>query len=386
MGSKTEARKLMEAAGVPTVPGYNQKPKDDDELIAKAKEIGYPVLLKAAAGGGGKGMRLVEKEEDLVSAYHAASREAEKAFKDSLVYIEKYIVGPKHIEIQIMADKHGNYVYLAERDCSIQRRHQKVIEEAPSNVLTPELRATMGEVAIDAAKAVDYTNAGTIEFLLDINKDFYFLEMNTRLQVEHPVTEIVTHTDLAREQILVAAGERLSFTQDDIAIHGHAIECRIYAEDATSGFMPDIGPIKYMREPKGPGVRVDSGIEWGGEIGLHFDPMISKLITYANTRREAIDRMTAALDSYKILGFKTIIPFLKEVMKEDTFRNGWFDTGYLEKVFDFSKLEDHKEESEDIAAIAAWLKQKKEQDTLPKPQENPVNRWQSDNLLIRKMV
>jgi len=386
MGSKTEARKLMEKAGVPTVPGYNKRFESEDEMKAKAREIGYPVLLKAAAGGGGKGMRLVAGEEELVEAYQAASREAEKAFKDSLVYMEKYIVGPKHIEIQVIADKHGNYVHLNERDCSIQRRHQKVIEEAPSNVLTPEVRQRMGMVAINAAKAVDYHNAGTIEFLLDKNLDFYFLEMNTRLQVEHPVTEIITKTDLAKEQLSVAAGHKLSFSQDDIGIHGHAIECRIYAEDASSDFMPDIGGVRYMREPKGPGVRIDSGIEWGSEIGLHFDPMLSKLITSGKDRTEAIMRMLAALKSYKILGFKTIIPFLKKVMEEDTFRNGWFDTAYLDQVFNYDTLDIDSAELQDIAAIAAFLLKQERDNSMPLPTKQEVSRWKSENLLLKKML
>lgn len=386
MGSKTEARKLMEKAGVPTVPGYNQKVQSDDELRQKACEIGYPILLKAAAGGGGKGMRLVREESEVVEAYHAASREAEKAFKDPLVYMEKYIEGPKHIEIQIMADKHGNIVHLNERDCSIQRRHQKVVEEAPSAVLTPEVREAMGKVAIDAARAVNYTNAGTIEFLLDKNLDFYFLEMNTRLQVEHPVTEMITGVDLAKEQIRVAAGQPLSFSQSDIGIVGHAIECRIYAEDAQNGFLPDIGPIKYMREPKGLGVRVDSGIEWGGEVGLHFDPMLSKLITYGQNREEAIQRMISALRSYKILGFKTIIPFLIKVMEDDTFRKEWFDTGFLDREFDFSSLAPDEETEKDIAAIALFLQKRSEDNAQPVSVSAEISTWKAEKLLLKKLL
>ncbi|GAB5466064.1 MAG: acetyl-CoA carboxylase biotin carboxylase subunit [Candidatus Kapaibacteriales bacterium] len=387
MGSKTEARKLMESAGVPTVPGHNRAFESDDEMKEVAKKIGYPVILKAAAGGGGKGMKLVEKEEDLVSEYNAARREAEKAFKDSLVYMEKYIVGPKHIEIQILGDKYGNYIHLNERDCSVQRRHQKVIEEAPSAVLTPEVREQMGKVAIDAARACGYNNAGTIEFLLDKNLDFYFLEMNTRLQVEHPVTEMITGVDLAKQQILIAQGEKLSYKQEDIGINGHAFEVRVYAEDAQNGFMPDIGDIAYMSEPKGPGVRIDTGIEWGSEIGLHFDPMLSKLIVHGNDREDALNRMLAALKSYKVLGFKTIIPFLSKVLQNDVFAKGWFDTGFLDKELDFESLGNHSDETEsDMAAIAAYLFDTEKRSNKPIDISDTISNWKAENLLARKLV
>lgn len=355
MGNKTKAREIMQNANVPVVPGTKDRIEDIKAAKTIAKEIGYPILLKAAAGGGGKGMRLVENENDFEDSFNAASREALKAFGDDTVYMEKYILNPKHIEIQVIADSHGNYVHLAERDCSIQRRHQKVIEEAPSTILDDELRNKMGEVAINAAKAVDYVNAGTIEFLVDIDKNFYFLEMNTRLQVEHPVSEIITNIDLAKEQIRVAAGLPLSFKQKDIKIQGHALEVRIYAEDALNNFMPDIGKIRYMRNPSGPGVRIDTGIEWGDEVGLHFDPMLSKLITWGKDRNEAIDRMIAALSSYEIIGFKTIIPFLKSVINDNKFRNEYFDTGFLDKNYDFSSLKEEKENKELLAvAISAF--------------------------------
>lgn len=384
MGSKTGARELMMKAGVPIVPGHNDRVDD----IAVAKEIalgiGYPIMLKAAAGGGGKGMRMVENPDDFEDAYQAAKREAQNAFGDDLVYMEKFVVNPKHIEIQIIADKHGNYVYLGERDCSIQRRHQKVIEEAPSTVLDDDMRRRMGAVAINAAKACDYVNAGTIEFLVDIHRNFYFLEMNTRLQVEHPVTEIITGVDLAREQIRVAAGLPLSFTQDDIKIQGHAIEVRIYSEDPLNNFMPELGEVKYYGLPTGRGVRVDGGIETGSEISMHFDPMIAKLITWAGTREEAIDKMIAALESYKIIGINNVIPFLKDVMHHETFRTGYFDTGFIAKEYDFENLKHEKAELEEIAAVIAaynYTQQEEKQSVLNPKAE--YNNWKVNNLSIK---
>lgn len=355
MGNKTKARELMANAGVPIVPGTQQPLSSAEDGINIAKEMGFPVLLKAAAGGGGKGMRLIKSESEFLPEFEAAQREALKAFGDDSIYIEKFIVDPKHIEIQIIADEHGNYVHLGERDCSIQRRHQKVIEEAPSTVLDEELRTKMGQVALEAAKACNYFNAGTIEFLLDKNKNFYFLEMNTRLQVEHPVTELVTGLDLVKEQIRIAYGLPLSFTQQDIQIRGHAIECRIYAEDPFSGFLPDTGKIQLLREPGGKGIRVDSGIENGSEISIHFDPMLSKLIAWGNTRKEAINRMDRALQNYKIKGLRTIIPFLLAVVRNPVFRNGYFNTGFIENTFDFDELNNMKKKYEEIiAAIVAF--------------------------------
>lgn len=386
MGSKTGARELMLKAGVPIVPGYNQKATDMNEFKRKASEIGYPVLLKAAAGGGGKGMRLVEREEDLIENYEGAQREAIKSFGDDLVYMEKYVINPKHIEIQILGDEHGNYVYLGERDCSIQRRHQKVIEEAPSNILTEEIRQAMGKVAIDAAKACGYVNAGTIEFLLDINKNFYFLEMNTRLQVEHPVTEIICGLDLAVEQIKIAAGYPLGFTQEDVNLQGHAIECRIYAEDPLENFMPDLGAIDYLRSPVGRGVRVDGGIETGTEVSMHFDPMLAKLITWGSNREDAISKMIAALKDYRVIGFNTIIPFLIEVMEDDTFRNGYFDTGYIPNHFDFEKLKQRRiAPEEELTAVAAFLFTKNENKNVVKDPTPKINNWKVNQLAIRNL-
>lgn len=381
MGNKTAARELMQKAGVPIVPGTKERITDLDLAKEIANEIGYPILLKAAAGGGGKGMRKVEKESEFVDSYDAAQREARNAFGDDTIYMEKYIVNPKHIEIQILADEHGNCVHLAERDCSIQRRHQKVIEEAPSTVLDEELRAAMGKVAVDAAQACHYVNAGTIEFLLDKDKNFYFLEMNTRLQVEHPVSELITGVDLAKEQIKVAAGYPLTFEQEDIVVSGHAIEARIYAEDATNNFMPDIGTISYLRNPDGIGVRVDGGIERGDEVSINFDPMLAKLIVFGQDRAKAIEKMEAALSSYKVVGTRTVIPFLKAVMQSDKFRNHYFDTGFIESEFDFRVLDEMKSKDEEYAAaIAAFAynlnkNTKKVTPVNPKPSD-----WKSKRL------
>ncbi len=357
MGNKTSARKLMDAAGVPIVPGTKTGLVDGDDAIRTAAKIGYPVLLKAAAGGGGKGMRRVDREEDVVAAMEGAQRESRKAFGDDTIYVEKFIENPKHIEFQMIADEHGHYVHLGERDCSIQRRHQKVIEEAPSIVLDDELRAKAGEIALNVARACDYVNAGTIEFLFDQKtRSMYFLEMNTRLQVEHPVTERVTNIDLAKEQIRIAAGFELSFTQEDITWTGHAIECRIYAEDPFNNFLPDIGTITYLREPGGRAVRVDSGVESGSEVSIHFDPMLAKLIVHGKNREEAMNRMERALMNYRVSGVKTSIPFELAVMRHPVFREGLYDTGFLETVFDFGILDQMKKDDEEIvAAIAAYM-------------------------------
>jgi len=363
MGNKTKARELMSKAGVPIVPGTESPIQNVNDAMIIAREIGYPILLKASAGGGGKGMRKVFSDDEFLEGFESAQREALKAFGDDSVYIEKFIENPKHIEIQIIADEHGNYVHLGERDCSIQRRHQKVIEEAPSTVLTEEIRAQMGEVAINAAKACGYVNAGTVEFLLDKDKKFYFLEMNTRLQVEHPVTEAVTGIDLAKEQIRIAFGEKLSFTQDEIKWTGHSIECRIYAEDPFNGYLPDTGTIHYLREPGGKGVRLDSGIEQSSKVTIHFDPMLAKLITWGKDREEALQRMDRALQNYRIKGVKTIIPFLIAVIRHPVFRSGYFDTGFLENTFDFKILSKMKQEYEEIiASIAAYTYRKGIQD------------------------
>lgn len=387
MGSKTKARELMIEAGVPVVPGTKEKIVDINRAIEIACELSYPILLKAAAGGGGKGMRKVFNSVDLEPSFEAAQREALKAFGDDSIYLEKFIENPKHIEIQILADEHNNYVHLGERDCSIQRRHQKVIEEAPSTILDDELRAKMGEVAVNAAKTCGYYNAGTVEFLLDKDKNFYFLEMNTRLQVEHPVTEMVTGINLVKEQIKIAYGEKLAYTQDDIKLNGYAVECRIYAEDPFNDFMPDTGIISYHRQPAGYGVRLDSGVESGSEVTIHFDPMLSKLITFGKDRLEAISRIEMALKNYQIKGVQTIIPFLLQVMQHPEFRYGWFDTGFIEHSFDFDSLEKMKLEQEEIiAAIAAYglrIFQDSQQPSEIKPQ---ISKWKEKNLLLRRLI
>lgn len=389
MGSKTKARELMSNAGVPIVPGTKEKITDLVYAAKLAEEYGFPVLLKASAGGGGKGMRKVSSPDEFVSSFEAAQREALKAFGDDSIYIEKFIVNPKHIEIQIISDTHGNYVHLGERDCSIQRRHQKLIEEAPSTVLDENLRNRMGEVAINAAKACGYINAGTIEFLLDKDKNFYFLEMNTRLQVEHTVTERVTGVDLAKEQIRIAFGEKLSFTQEDIKWNGFAIECRICAEDPFNNFLPDIGKITYLREPAGKGVRIDSGVEVGSEVTMHFDSMLAKLIIRGNTREEAIERMEQALRNYRIKGVKTIIPFLIAVLNNPVYRTGYVDTGFIENDFDFGVLEKMKEEYEEmIAAIAAFshhmVREAAKPAKKPETGRQQSSRWKHSSLIHRR--
>jgi len=376
MGSKTKARELMAKAGVPIVPGTQEKIIDMKIAYQIAEEIGYPILLKASAGGGGKGMRRVGSKDEFQSAFEAAQRESLKAFGDDSIYIEKLIENPRHIEIQIIGDEHGNYVHLGERDCSIQRRHQKVIEEAPSTVLDSGLRNKMGEVAINAAKACGYVNAGTIEFLFDTNKNFYFLEMNTRLQVEHPITEMVTNVDLAKEQIRIAAGEKLSFKQEDIAWVGHSIECRINAEDPFNNFMPVTGVVNYLREPGGRGVRVDSGIENGSEITIHFDSLLAKLVIYGRNRTEAISRMKRALSHYRIKGLKTSVPFELAVMDSPEFVNGNYNTGFIENNFDFNRLKEMKKEYEEmVAAIAAYSYNLLRSSKLPKPSKEKSSKW-----------
>ncbi len=340
MGDKTRARKKMSEAHVPVVPGDNGPgplgdgvgrgfPTAEDALVA-ARKIGLPVMLKASAGGGGKGMRLVEDEKKFIAAYQGAQREAKSAFGDDAVYLEKAVLRPRHIEIQVFADEHGNCVYLFERDCSIQRRHQKVIEEAPSPALTPELRQQMGEVAVRAALAVGYVGAGTCEFLLAEDGAFYFLEMNTRLQVEHPVTEMITRLDLVHLQIAVARGEKLPFAQSDLTVQGAAIECRIYAEDPLR-FLPSPGVITALRVPEGPWVRNDSGVYEGSEISVYYDPMISKLIVWAPTRAEAVARMARALDEYRVGGIKTNLVFHRRVMRNEAFKSGHYSTAYIEQ-------------------------------------------------------
>jgi acetyl-CoA carboxylase biotin carboxylase subunit len=387
MGSKTKAREIMANAGVPIVPGTKEPIQDINQAKKIANEIGYPILLKASAGGGGKGMRDVRNEKEFEQNFESAQREALKAFGDDSIYIEKLIENPKHIEIQIIADEYGNYVYLGERDCSIQRRHQKLIEECPSIVLDPIKREEMGKVAIAAAKAVNYVNAGTIEFLFDINRNFYFLEMNTRLQVEHPVTELVTRIDLVKEQILVASGIPLSFTQDEIPFCGHAIECRINAEDVFNDFLPDTGKIQFIQEPDGNGVRIDSGIALNSEISVHFDPMLAKLISFGKNRKEAIEKMTRALKNFIIQGVKTNIPFHLSVMKNQKFIDGTFDTGFIEKDFDFESMNliDEKE-LEMLAAILAFHIIEGEKNKLPVKTESKLTSWKEQQLITRRLI
>ena len=336
MGSKTEARQMMEDAGVPIVPGEHSNFANHQDALVAAEAIGYPILIKAAMGGGGKGMRIVRSAKELPSAFDAAKREALSAFNDDTIFMERYVEISRHIEIQVLADAHGNCIHLYERECSIQRRHQKVIEEAPSAVLfdQPELRERMGKAAVAAAQACGYVNAGTVEFLFDpARNDFYFLEMNTRLQVEHPVTEMVTGIDLVRQQLLIASGEKLQIKQKDIEHSGHSIECRIYAEDTAAGFLPDAGQISSLQLPAGPWVRIDSGVTVGDEVGVYYDPMIAKLVTWGVDRSTAIDRMHRALSEYRITGLKTTIPFSMWVMNHPSFRSGKFDTRFISQEY-----------------------------------------------------
>ena len=334
VGDKIRARQTMEKSDIPIIPGMKHVAADFAEYAAEARKIGYPVMIKASAGGGGKGMRIVCSEEELRPGLESGQREAKAAFGDDSVYLEKYIEDPRHVEFQVLADNHGHIVHLFERECSIQRRHQKIVEETPSQALTPELRRRMGETARKVLAVSEYNNAGTVEFLLDRNKKFYFLEVNARLQVEHPVTELTTGVDLVQQQIRIAAGEKLSLKQEDLAQRGHAIECRIYAEDPSHNFLPSSGKILYLREPNGPGVRHDGGIYSGWEVPIYYDPILAKLIVWAETRDSACARMAAALDDYVILGISTTIPFLKEVISHPRFRDGETTTGFIKNHFE----------------------------------------------------
>lgn len=355
MGSKTAARQLALDAGVPVVPGTQEALTDADEARSIADRFGYPVLLKAAAGGGGKGMRVVREAAEMADALDSARREARNAFGDDAVYVEKYIEGPRHVEIQLLADQHGTVLHLGERECSIQRRHQKMIEEAPSVAVDPELRARMGETAVAAARAADYVNAGTCEFLLDRDGNFYFLEMNTRIQVEHPVTELVMGVDLVQWQIRIAAGERLPFSQDQLTPNGWAIECRITSEDPANGFLPSTGRVTYLHLPSGPGVRWDGGIETGSEVGLFYDPMLAKLIVHARTREQAIARMHRALLELTIEGVDTSRDFHLRVMEDPDYRSGDISIQWLERNLEALTQAPPPAEGVRIAAIAAAL-------------------------------
>lgn len=356
MGGKISARKIAIEAGVPVVPGTVKPLSSFEEAEETSASFGYPVMLKASAGGGGKGMRLVEKAEDLRSAFENARSEALASFGDDAVYIEKAIIRPRHIEIQVVSDTQGNHVHLGERECSIQRRHQKVIEEAPSPINSEKLRREMGECAVMVSKAVNYVGAGTVEFLVSgVDQSFYFLEMNTRLQVEHPVTELVTGIDLVREQISVAAGNSLSFEQKDVQLSGHAIECRIYAEDPDNNFLPSPGKITRLKLPQGPGVRDDGGVYEGAEVSIYYDPMISKFAVYGKDRTQAIERMRRALQEYEVGGIKTTLPFFREVMEDEVFISGDLDTGFIGSFAERSREKDSDVLASDLALIATAL-------------------------------
>ncbi len=360
MGSKTSARRAAITAGVAVVPGTVEALSSFEEASRTAEQFGYPIMLKASAGGGGKGMRLVTAIAELRSAFDNAQSEAAGAFGDASLYLEKAVERPRHIEIQIFADSQGNVVHLGERECSIQRRHQKVVEECPSAINDPDLRRRMGESAIKIARAVNYTGAGTVEFLVaDATREFYFLEMNTRLQVEHPVTELVTGIDLVREQITVAAGASLSFTQEDIRWTGHAIECRVYAEDPEQNFLPSPGRITALQTPSGPGVRDDSGVALNSEVSIHYDPMISKLAAWGRTREEAIERLRRALDEYYVAGIKTTLPFFREIVRDDEFIAGKLDTGFIERFQErrhgHQSVEKGQQELSDMALLVAAI-------------------------------
>ncbi|MCK0124657.1 acetyl-CoA carboxylase biotin carboxylase subunit [Gelidibacter sp. F2691] len=370
MGSKLAAKEAVKHYDIPMVPGIDEAITDVEKAQAIAKEIGFPILIKASAGGGGKGMRVVEKASELESQMKRAISEATSAFGDGSVFIEKYVSSPRHIEIQVMADTHGNTIHLFERECSIQRRHQKVIEEAPSSVLTPELRHKMGEAAIKVAQACDYVGAGTVEFLLDEHLNFYFLEMNTRLQVEHPVTELITNTDLVELQIRVARGEVLPIKQEDLKIKGHAMELRVYAEDPLNDFLPSVGNLEVYRLPVGDNIRVDNGFEEGMDIPIYYDPMLAKLITYGATRAEAIEEMLKAIAHYHIEGIETTLPFGTFVFEHEAFRSGKFDTHFVKKYFSPENIRVHREEEAHLAALIAVKQFLEDQKVLRIPKDD----------------
>jgi acetyl-CoA carboxylase, biotin carboxylase subunit len=355
MGSKTGARKVLMKSGVPLVPGTFRALKSLEEALIEARQIGYPIMIKAAEGGGGKGMRMVREEAHMPEAFAAAGSEAQNAFGDPSVYLEKYIANPRHVEIQILADRHGNAVYLGERECSVQRRHQKVIEECPSSVVDAELRSRMGEAALRVIREAHYENAGTVEFLLDDARNFYFLEMNTRLQVEHPVTEMVTGLDLVEQQFRIAAGEPLGMCQEDIRLRGWALECRIYAEDPERNFFPSPGVIRDLIEPQGPGVRVDSGVYRGWEVPIHYDPLLAKLVTHGTDRMQAIARMIRAIGEYRIQGIRSNLPFFRGVLSDPEFVAGRLSTNFIEEYLRRQPKDDPGKACLDAAVAAAAL-------------------------------
>ncbi len=374
MGSKLAAKECVKHYNIPMVPGIDQA--IEDVVLAKkiANEIGYPILIKASAGGGGKGMRIVEKDSDLEEQMQRAISEAKSSFGDGSVFIEKYVTSPRHVEIQVLADNYGNTVHLFERECSIQRRHQKVVEESPSAVLTPELRKRMGEAAVMVAKSCNYTSTGTVEFLMDDQLNFYFLEMNTRLQVEHPVTEMITGIDLVEEQIKIARGEQLSFTQEDLTIHGHAVELRVYAEDPLNNFLPSIGTLEKYVKPTGDGIRVDDGYEEGMPIPIYYDPMIAKLVAHGKDRTEAIQKMKEAIKNYKIEGLSTTLPFGTFVFEHDAFVSGHFDTHFVKNYYTPELIKEKQKANAEAAALIA-LKFWKQQQNVLNPVGHKTTSW-----------
>ncbi|MCB0489066.1 MAG: acetyl-CoA carboxylase biotin carboxylase subunit [Cyclobacteriaceae bacterium] len=382
MGSKLAAKEAVAKFDVPLVPGTAESITDTKKAKQIAKEIGYPVLIKASAGGGGKGMRIVEKEADFEEQMDRAISEAKSAFGDGSVFIEKFVSSPRHIEFQIFGDQHGNTVHLFERECSIQRRHQKVVEEAPSSLLTPELRASMGEAAINVAKSVGYYGAGTVEFIMDEKKNFYFLEMNTRLQVEHPVTEEITGLDLVQLQIKIAQAEKIPFKQEDLSINGHAIEVRVYAEDPANNFLPDIGTLQTYSRPQGHGIRVDDGFEQGMSIPFYYDPMIAKMICHAENRDAAIKKTIRAIDDYEITGIETTLGFCRFVMEHDAFTSGDFDTKFVEKYFkpELLKREGSADELELAAGIAVQILEQSKKSQEVVTSNGATSKWKKNRL------
>ncbi len=379
MGSKLAAKEAVKTYDIPMVPGIDESITDVALAKKIAEEIGYPILIKASAGGGGKGMRIVERSEDIEEQMKRAVSEATSAFGDGSVFIEKYVTSPRHIEIQVLADQHGNYLHLFERECSIQRRHQKVVEEAPSSLLTPELRKQMGEAAVDVARACDYIGAGTVEFLLDADHNFYFLEMNTRLQVEHPVTEWITGLDLVEEQIRVARGEVLRHKQEDLSINGHALELRVYAEDPLDQFLPSVGKLQRYRPAKGPNIRVDDGYEEGMDIPIYYDPMLSKLITFGQSREGAIKRMLEAIEMYEIEGVANTLSFGRFVCEHEAFTSGNFDTHFVKNYFTPDAIEQHGHDAAEVAAKLATHLYRQKFRTLDVPDAGQPN-WTINRL------
>ncbi len=376
MGDKIEAKKTMEKAGVPVIPGYHGEKQDESSLIKEGKKIGFPLLVKAASGGGGKGMRIVHSEDLLKESIESAKRESKSSFGDDTVFLEKYLDKPRHIEFQILADEHGNIVHLFERECSIQRRHQKIIEETPSPVMNSNLREKMGLAAVSAAKTVGYTNAGTVEFMVDGNLNFYFMEMNTRLQVEHPITEMTTGIDLVKWQIRIASGMKLTIKQNDLIQRGHAIECRIYAEDPSNGFLPSVGTLEKVVVPTGPNIRDDSGINTGLKVTPYYDPMLAKLVTYSENRQENINKMIWALSRYVVLGVTTNVPFLKKILEHEEFKKGNITTHFIDNYFKDWTTKKRGLPVDAIIALAVYdSMHSKAQEIVRYKEEDPHSPW-----------